>query len=208
MVQMRFTTRRCVTLVLAFIFIVTLSLYTFQSRVETAVSTFEFLENALHHTGGRFHEAHDDGTGGWLTRWFTPTTSRALFLGHTQRPPQSALRCPVYTYIDTSLHRRGSDEFAILQTWMRSFGALGFRPVVLTDKDAKRHSRYDSLRSQGLLASSSSGSLGKWLAMAQHGGLFVDYRVFLLANFPADIRLIDDSNAELGKSILRKPSEV
>jgi|SRR5271170_618843 len=183
MVQMRLSTRRCVTLVVAFILIVTLSLYAFQSRVDTAVASFEFLEQALHHTGGRFHEAHDDGTGGWLTRWFTPTTSRARFPGNSQHRPKSAPRCPVYTYIDTNLHRRGSDEFAILQTWMRSFWALGFRPVVLTDKDAKRHSRYNSLRSQGLLVSSSSGSLGKWLAMAQHGGLFVDYRVLLLAIF-------------------------
>ena len=181
---MRFSTRRCVTLVVAFILIATLSFYVFQSRVDSAVASLEFLEHALHPTGGRFHEAHDDGTGGWLTRWFTSTTSHARFLGNTQPQPQSEFRCPVYTYIDTNVHRRGSDEFTILQAWMRSFWALGFRPVVLTDKDAKRHSRYNSLRSQGLLASFSSGSVEKWLAMAQHGGLFVDYRVLLFAQFP------------------------
>lgn len=182
MVQLRFSTRRCVILVVALVVIVTLCFFTFPTRVDTAVASFEFLEHALHHTGGeRFHEAHDDGTGGWLTRWFIQTTSRSRFLGSTQPQPQSNLRCPVYTYIDTSIHRRGSDEFAILQTWRRSFWALGFRPVVLSDKDAKRHSRFNSLRSQGLLASSHSSSLAKWLAMAQHGGLFVDYRVKLLA---------------------------
>ena len=168
------------------IFIVTLSHYAFQSRVDTAVTSFEFVEHALYQTSGQFHEAHDDGTGGWLTRWFTPTTSHSRFRGNTQRQPQSTIRCPVYTYIDTNVHRHGSDEFSILQTWMRSFWALGFKPIVLTDKDAKRHSRYNSLRKQGLPASSSMGSLGKWLAMAQHGGLFVNYRV-TLDGFPADI---------------------
>jgi len=182
--QLRISTRRCVTLVVALTVIVTLCFYAFPARVDTAVARFEFLEHALHHTGGgRFHEAHDDGTGGWLTRWFVPTTSRSRFLGSNRRQPQSMLRCPVYTYIDTSVHRRGSAEFDILQTWRRSFWALGFRPVVLTDKDAKRHSRFNFLRSQGLLAGSHSHSVGKWLAMAQHGGLFVDYRVKALVLF-------------------------
>lgn len=207
MVQMRFSKRKCVTLVVVCVALATLSLYAFQSRVDTAGTHFEFLEHALPHTGGRFHEADDDGTGGWLTRWFTPTTSQSRFLGNTRRQPQSVPRCPVYTYIDTGVHRRGSDEFAILQTWMRSFWALGFRPVVLTDKDAKRNSRYNSLRSQGLLASSSVGMLGKWLAMALHGGLFVDYRV-ILDNFLTDIGILDNSYANSGKPVFCKSSEV
>ena len=85
--------------------------------------------------------AHDDGTGGWLTRWFK-TPSKAPFLGNTPYHSSASPRCPVYTYLDTTVYRRGSDEFAIIRVWMQSFWALGFKPVVLTDKDAKKASSF------------------------------------------------------------------
>lgn len=172
--QMRLSIRKCVTLVAALI-IVTLCFYAFQSRRAEVSSHFEFLGHALPHAGGRFHDAHDDGTGGWLTRWFR-TPSQSVFLGRSPHESEPSPRCPVYTYLDTTTYRRGSDEFGILAAWMRSFWALGFRPIILTDKDAKKHPRYSLFRNKGLIERSI-----KWLAMAQRGGLFVDYRVILLS---------------------------
>lgn len=173
---MRLSIRKCVTLVAALITTVSLFFYAFQSRGAKVSSHFEFLGHALPHTGERFYEDHDDGTGGWLTRWFK-TPSKAPFLGNTPYQSTAHHRCPVYTYIDTTVHRRGSEEFAIIRVWMQSFWALGFKPVVLTDKDAKKHPRFTLFRNQGLIGGSKSTDLGKWLAMAQRGGLFVDYRV-------------------------------
>src|SRR5579859_2379050 len=92
---------------------------------------FEFLEHALHHTSGAFHETHNDGTGGWLTRWFT-TPSRSPYLGNSRHAIAPPRRCSVYTYFDTSTHHRGSEESAILLAWTRAFWALGFKPVILT----------------------------------------------------------------------------
>lgn len=168
---MRLSIRKCVTLVTAFIIIVTLCFYAFQSRDHKISSRFKFLGHTLPRTAGRFHDAHDDRTGGWLTRWFR-TPSQSLFLGHIPSESKASGRCSVYTYLDTTSYSRGSDEFAILGTWARSFWALGFEPIVLTDKDAKRHPRYNLFRNQGLI-----GRSNKWLAMAQRGGLFVDYHV-------------------------------
>lgn len=169
---MRLSIRKCVTLIVAFMIMTSLCFYAFQSRAAEVSVHFEFLGHALPHTGGRFYDAHDDGTGGWLTRWFR-TSSQASFLGHGPHPSATSARCPVYTYFDTTAYRRGSDEFAILVLWMQSFWALGFQPIVLTDKDAKKHSHYNVFRQQGLIGRSNA----KWLAMAQRGGLFVDYRV-------------------------------
>ena len=147
---MRLSIRKCVTLVVAFVTTASVCFYAFQSRGGKVSSHFEFLGHALPHTGERFHETHDDGTGGWLTRWFK-TQSRAPFLGNTPYQSTANPRCPVYTYIDTTAHRRGSDEFGIIRTWMRAFWALGFKPVVLTDKDAKKHPRFNLFGNQGFV---------------------------------------------------------
>jgi len=174
--QRRLPVRRCVLLLIAVIAVTTLSLSALRSR-GAAVSRFDFLEHALHSgAAGGFHESHQDGTGGWLTRWFT-TPSQATFLGRPHKQPSRQSRCPVYTYFDPAKHRRGSGDSAVLLAWKRSFFALGFNPTVLTDKDAKKHPSYNSFRSRGLVGDSNSHDFAKWLAMAQHGGLFVDYRV-------------------------------
>ena len=170
--------RKCVFLAVTLTITLGLSFYALQSHGVTSVSHFEFLEHALHHTGGTFNEAHEDGTGGWLTRWFR-IPSHFAFHGDPQQRPSTSPRCPVYTYIDTTVHRRGSDEFAILLSWMRSFWALGFRPVVLTESDARKHARYHVFRTRGLVSGSKRYDYSKWLAMANRGGLFVDYRVTL-----------------------------
>jgi hypothetical protein len=150
----------------------TLCLYALRSRITKAGSKFE---HALHATGGRFYEAQDDGTGYWLTHWF-PSSSRPTFLKSTERQPTPVQRCPVYTYMDTETPH-GSNEFDILRIWMKAFWALGFKPIVLTDKDSRRDAHYILLRNSGLLADARFASLRKWLAMAQYGGLFVDYHV-------------------------------
>jgi len=73
--QRRLPVRRCVLLLIAVIAVTTLSLSALRSR-GAAVSRFDFLEHALHSgAAGGFHESHQDGTGGWLTRWFNPVAS-------------------------------------------------------------------------------------------------------------------------------------
>jgi hypothetical protein len=172
--QLRLPVRRCVLLLLALIAIASLSLSALRAR-GAVVSRFDFLEHALHPAGG-FHESHHDGTGGWLTRWFT-TPSQSAFLGSPHKQPSRQSRCPVYTYFDPTKHPRRSNDAAILLAWKRSFWALGFNPTVLTDKDAKKHPNYNPFRSRGLVGDPGSLDFTKWLVMAQHGGLFVDYRV-------------------------------
>src|ERR1700737_230958 len=133
--QMRFSIRKCVILIGACVFVITLCLYAVQSPGRN-VPRFEFLEHALHSAGG-FSETHNDGTGGWLTLWFPPK-SQSPFLGNIHNQPSLPPRRPVYTYFDTTVHHRGSDESAILLPWMEAFWALGFKPIVLTEKDAKK----------------------------------------------------------------------
>jgi hypothetical protein len=173
---MRLSIRRCVNFLAAAIGTLMLCIYALRTRVTNVASKFEFLEHALYSSGGRLYEVQDDGTGGWLTRWF-PALSRPRFLENGERQPAPVQRCPVYTYIDTTVHRHGSIDFDILQTWMRAFWALGFKPVVLTDKDTRRHSHYALFRKTGLFSDTGIAGFGKWPAMAQYGGLFVDYRV-------------------------------
>lgn len=173
---MRLSTKKCFNFVAAAIGILMLCLYALQLRVKNVASKLEFLEHALYATGGKFSEAQDDGAGGWLTRWF-PALSRSRFLENAESQPALVQRCPVYTYIDTTIHRHGSIDFDILQTWMRAFWALGFKPVVLTDKDSRRHPHYVLFRNSGLFSDARLVDFGKWLAMAQYGGLFVDYHV-------------------------------
>jgi hypothetical protein len=169
--------KKIVTLFSAVVTIGILCLYVFQPN-GTNVSHFDFLEHALHRSRGGFQESHHDGTGGWLTRWFT-TSSQLRFSSGTTRQSSPTPRCPVYCYIDTSIHHRSSDEFGIVEAWSASFWALGFNPIVLTERDAKQNSQYNAFRTRGLVAGSGSRDLNKWLAIAQHGGLFVDYRVHL-----------------------------
>lgn len=174
--RIRLSVRRCVTLVAALIALVTFGMYALRSSGHEG-SHFDFIEHAIHKAGrGGFYETHNDGTGGWLTRWFT-SPSQSSFLGKTRHQLSLAPRCPVYTYIDTTTHHRGSDESAILLVWMRAFWSLGFKPVILTDKDARKHARYGVFKTRGLVSGSRLHNFGKWLAMSQHGGLFVDYRV-------------------------------
>lgn len=168
--------RKCLTLVVALVVILALSFYALPSRGVSTVPRFEFLGHALHHTSGTFDAAHEDSTGGWLMQWFRAPSGLASH-GSPQHPPSTTTRCPVYTYVDTSVHRRGSDEFAILLSWVRAFWALGFTPVILTERDARKHTRYNIFRARGLVSGSKQYDYSKWLAMAQHGGLFVDYRV-------------------------------
>ena len=140
------------------------------------VSRIEFLEHALHRDTDEFEETNKDGTGGWVTRWFT-MNSQDEYSTVWDNQSSPIPECRVHTYIDTSIHPRNSDEFAIVEAWAASFWALGFRPVVLTDEDARHHSHYSQFRSLGLMTGTLLQEFGKWLAMAQHGGLFVDYRV-------------------------------
>jgi hypothetical protein len=177
--QMRLSIRKCVILVAAFILLITLCFYALQSPRVNA-SRLEFLEHAKHalHSSGGFRESHNDGTGGWLTRWFA-TNSQAPFLGNIQTQASVPPRRPVYTYFDASVHHRGSEEYAILLAWVELFWALGFKPVVLTEKDAKKHGQYNAFRARGLVATSRQHNFSKWLAMAQRGGIFVEYRVSL-----------------------------
>ena len=173
--QKRQPSRRCVVLLVAFVVTICLCFSALKSR-GTDVSRFEFFEHALH-SGGGFHESHHDGTGGWLTRWFR-SPSQAVFLGRPRTQPSRQSRCAVYTYFDTTKNHRRSDQSAILLAWKRSFWALGFNPIVLTDKDTKKHPNYNSFRSRGLVGDQKPSNFAKWLVMAQHGGLFVDYHVF------------------------------
>jgi hypothetical protein len=172
---MRISARKCIGfgLLVASFIVITLCFQGLKSRA--SVPRFEFLEHALH-TGTGFRENHDDSTGGWLTRWFI-TNSRSEFLSKNRHKISKPARCPVYTYFDTAKHHHGSDEAAVLLAWKRAFYALGFNPIVLTDKDAKKHTQYNVLRSRNLVGGSGKADLSKWLVMAKNGGLFVDYRV-------------------------------
>jgi hypothetical protein len=171
---MRLSIRRCIPLFSICLSTLLLCFYALQPRV-SSITRFEFLENAFHRTSGGFYEFHEDGTGGWLTRWF-PELYGSNKAGNRYHPKS---RCPVYTYIDTTVHPRGSDEFEILQVWMRAFWSLGFSPVVLTDKDAQRHTDFNPIRNRGA-GSTRTLDYGRWFVMADRGGLFVDYRVCLL----------------------------
>jgi hypothetical protein len=171
---MRLSIRKCVTLIAGIVLFSTLCFYALQSS-GGKISRFEFLEHALH-TGGGFSEADKDGTGGWLTRWF-PAKSQSAFLGNTQNQRSVSPRRPVYTYFDTKRHHRDSEESAILLAWIESFWASGFKPIVLTEKDAKKHGQYSVFHDRGLVASSRQNDISKWLAMSQRGGLFIDYHV-------------------------------
>ena len=171
--QRRLPVRRCVLPLIALAAIITLSFSALRSR-GADVSRFDFLEHALR-SGGGFHESHHDGTGGWVTRWFA-TSSQSSFLGGPHKQPSRQSRCPVYTYYDATKHH----DSALLQVWKRSFWALGFNPIVLSDKDAKKHPSYNAFRTRGLVGVSKSPDFGKWLVMSQRGGLFVEYRVFPL----------------------------
>ena len=168
---MRFSFRRCIPLVSICLATLALCFYALQPRVSSG-PRFDFLENAFHRSSGGFYEFHDDGTGGWLTRWF-PELYTSNMAGNPYHPKS---RCPVHTYIDTSVHPRGSDEFEILQVWMRAFWSLGFKPIVLTDKDAQRHADFNVIRNMAA-GTTKPLDFGRWFVMADRGGLFVDYRV-------------------------------
>jgi hypothetical protein len=173
---MRLSVRKYVAigLLVASIVLITFCFQGLKSRA--SVPHFEFLEHALHSGVVGFRETHDDSTGGWLTRWFI-TNSRSDFLRNTRYQTSKPSRCHVHTYFDTTKHHRGSDESAILLAWKRAFWSLGFYPTVLTDKDAKKHAQYSFLRARNLVGGSGKSDFSKWLAMAQNGGLFIDYHV-------------------------------
>jgi hypothetical protein len=184
--------KRWGSVLVAFLLTLIFCFYALQPR--TTRSHFDFLNSSLlreslDHPDNTFQ---DETTGGWLTRWLPTSWSPMSLLGNSRRPAPS--RCPVYTYIDTTVHRRGSDEFAILRIWMKAFWALGFQPIVLTGKDARRHSQYNAFRSQRL-GQAIGEDLSKWFAMALRGGLFVDYRV----NLPLHGLTLDHANANSGQ---------
>jgi hypothetical protein len=139
-------------------------------------SRLDFVDSAIHFASERFDAFHSDGTGGWSTKWFgrhtSPISPATLF--------NIPSRCPIYTYFDDSTVERNSDDRKVVEAWKRAFWSLGFQPIVLTERDARENSHYASFRSLvGSAQSSSVANYGKWFAMAQVGGLFVDYRVYL-----------------------------
>jgi hypothetical protein len=78
----------------------------------------------------------------------------AVFAGDEKRSSSSSSagsrKCPVHTYFDNSLNDQDSNEHAILSAWLRSFWALGFQPVVLTERDAWSHPQSSAFREQDL----------------------------------------------------------
>ena len=143
-----------------------------------ACSHLDFLDRALPTGSIEFRQSRNDGTGGWSTRLFGSesslgnTTNDAINISSSRWP-----RCPVHTYFDYSLNGQDSTELAILSAWVRVFSALGFIPVVLTEKDARSNPRYSVFQKHDLLNSTSFPLGGPLLAMAKRGGLFVDYHV-------------------------------
>jgi hypothetical protein len=191
--QIPLSRRKCSSLFFIGIGVFVVCFITLQSRGHS-VPRLDFLDYAIHTGTERFQAFHQDGTGGWLTKWFyhrSPSFSL---------PASNSIssRCPVYTYYDEANLRRDSEEAKILTAWKRAFWTLGFQPVVLTQKDVKNHPQYSLFRSLGLVGHSSLSGYDKWLAMAQRGGLFVDYRVRLEKG--TQLILLVDTNAVTRRS--------
>ncbi|VVT48557.1 uncharacterized protein SAPINGB_P001837 [Magnusiomyces paraingens] len=77
-------------------------------------------------------------------------------------------------------------ESQILETWKRAWYAIGFKPVVLTQKDAKEHYMYQSiekaLEGRDDLKKILLKNYGKWFAYAsKEKGILADHRVFPLS---------------------------
>jgi len=161
---MRFLRRRGTSLSILLITIITCLV--FLEFPGHKVPRLDFVDSAIHVASERFHAFHEDGTGGWVTTWFRARPPTFPLAVESSVQP----RCPVYTYFDETKLHRDSDETRVLAAWKRAFWSLGFQPVILSAKDARKHPRHNVFRNLDLIH-------GKWLAMAQLGGLFVDYRV-------------------------------
>lgn len=169
---MRLSSRKCITLFTVFIAASIFCFIVLQSRGHK-VPHLDLLDYAINPGVDVFQPSHRDRTGGWLTKWFQTETPSFPIPDRSVSPS----RCPVYTYFDISKHRSDSLDAKILTIWKRSFWALGFQPIVLTEKDAKSHPRYNDLRDVEWRGLAEFHGIGKWFAMAQRGGLYTDYTV-------------------------------
>lgn len=110
-------------------------------------------------------------------------------IGSPTAIPPAHGRAPIYTYFgltdtNSKIYR---SELAMLETWKRTWYAMGFRPVVLTAVDALKHPEYSSF----IRALDSSGKASEWtkshfsqfLAWSTVGGVLCDYRVFPMTRF-------------------------
>jgi hypothetical protein len=174
--RMRLSTKKCFLLLATIAGFATLCFVAVKPHTyDRSAPRFEFLQHTISSDGNAgFSADHSDGTGGWLTRWFGSNWPTFFPENGQQRWSQ---RCPVYTYFDPADHHDEPEDGAVLAIWKRVFWALGFNPVILSPEDAKRHRYYSLFRDRRLVGGTGQRDFGMWLAMADRGGLFFDYRV-------------------------------
>lgn len=103
----------------------------------------------------------------------------------------------VFTYYSPVQQMGVSEQSALLAIWKRAWQRAGWEPVVLSARDAEKHPRYKHAE----LIFSGFPSVNpknyemacwlRWVAMARHGGVMVDYDVVPYGFAPDDIPLND-----------------
>lgn len=124
-------------------------------------------------------------TDSWFSswKWLNPFSSDLAEDEERSVLPPLQKRCPVYTFYDSTAKGEDAEvEDKLLLAWRRAYWAQGFKPVVLTMGEAKRHGLYRVVRDANKFHPDFEREIMRWLAWSEMGtGVLADYRVCFFA---------------------------
>lgn len=131
-------------------------------------------------------QANDtDGESRWFSdwRWLAIPFSSTYTLDEDRTIlPDLPQRTPIYCYYDTLIVRDPLEKEAeseILLSWRRAWWAQGFRPIILSDKEAMNNPTYEELQRMDKIAPELKTDVMRWLAWENMGGgLLAHYLLF------------------------------
>lgn len=140
-------------------------------------------------------QANDtDGQSRWYSdwRWLAIPFSSTYTLDEDRTLlPDLPQRTPIYCYYDTLIERdplQKEAESAILLSWRRAWWAQGFRPIILSDKEAMNNPTYEELQRMDKIAPELKTDVMRWLAWENMGGgLLANHLLFPMGAHSDDL---------------------
>lgn len=142
-------------------------------------------------------QANDtDGESRWYSNWrwlAVPFSSSYTLDEDRTLLPNLAQRTRIYCYYDTLVKRDQlvkAAESEILLSWRRAWWAQGFRPIILSEREAVNNPMYEELQRMDKIDPDLKTDVMRWLAWENMGGgLMAHYLAFPMG--PHDDNLLE-----------------